>query len=72
MHGVVRWPFRNRKLTCTVSACSAAVGGNTLVQHNAAVVNGVVQKKKMGKNYNATYFRKLSRERLLLVFGVMK
>lgn len=50
MHGVVRWPFRNRKLTCTVSACSAAVGGNTLVQHNAAVVNGVVQKKN-GKKF---------------------
>lgn len=59
MHGVVRWPFRNRKLTCTASACSAAVGGNTLVQHNTAVVNGVVQKN--AKKYNATYFRKLSR-----------
>lgn len=71
MHGVVRWPFRNRKLTCTVSAYSAAVGGNTLVQHSTAVVNGVVQKNSK-KKYNATYFRKLSRGRLLLVFGVMK
>lgn len=71
MHGVVRWPFRNRKLTCTVSAYSAAVGGNTLVQHNTAVVNGVVQKNSK-EIYNATYFRKLSRGRLLLVFGVMK
>lgn len=70
MHGVVRWPFRNRKLTCTASACSAAVGGNTLVQHNTAVVNGVVQKN--AKKYNATYFRKLSRWRLLLIFVVMK